>query len=150
MMPENGLSIRRANMKNRISIKKLNKDITLLKESIDCIESIHRVSSKSVTNLIHCNDKLASVNFQLLQIDRNFKGLSEETKKLITTIDISALSTLSKNILWDYPKMNCTILIEFLKSIVDNSVINELNSICDKLLNIRVKQSRKEKKKRVA
>ncbi len=134
-----------------VSMKKLNKDITLLKETLDCIESIERVcrtyNCKSIDDLSNKPDILASANFQLIQISRNIRGMSKYTVGFITKIDIPVLMSVCANLIWDYPKTNRKVIICFIKNITCTDTKKELKMLCDSILECRTKLQSKQKKK---
>lgn len=112
------------------SKKIVKKDIVLAKQIISCIDRIQTVIKNSVgvnlKNLIHYPDALASANFQLIQINRCLNGISKDTKKYITAIDLCLVSKMCKNLIYDYQHINYNVLLQIIKEIKSNSFKQEI------------------------
>jgi len=112
-------------LKGEFSIEQLNKNATLLKDTLDYLNNINTLchSKEGISNNA---DLLSSANFQLLQVSRNLKRTSNEVLELMPSIDIITLHSLSKNLIHNYYLVNHAVLISFLKSISKNAIKNEI------------------------
>lgn len=112
-------------LKGDFSIEQLNKNATLLQDTLDYLNNINTLcySKENISNNINL---LSSANFQLLQVSRNLKKLSNEVLELLPSIDTVTLHSLSKNLIHHYYFVNHAVLISFLKSISKNAIRKEI------------------------
>ena len=112
-------------LKGEFSIEQLNKNIALLKDTLNYLNNINTLchSKEGISNN---TDFLFTANFQLLQVSRNLKRASNEVLELLPSIDMITLHSLSKNLIHHYCLVNHAVLISFLKSISKNAIRNEI------------------------
>lgn len=112
-------------LQGNFSIEQLNKNATLLQDTLDYLNNINTLCY-SKENISNNTDLLSSANFQLLQVSRNLKKLSNEVLELLPSIDMVTLYSLSKNLIHHYYFVNHAVLISFLKSISKNAIRKEI------------------------
>lgn len=133
-------------LQGNFSIEQLNKNATLLQDTLDYLNNINTLCY-SKENISNNTDLLSSANFQLLQVSRNLKKLSNEVLELLPSIDMVTLHSLSKNLIHHYYFVNHAVLISFLKSISKKAIRNEITYALKVVHHTKMRMIHKRKRK---